>query len=354
MALLRMKICDLELVLVEVPSRNGPPVVRSLLVRLSTDAGMEGWGECPCTFRAEDLPWRTASLLAMLEGRSPFEIEQIAALDAHTDPRIAAALQTALWDLIGRSARQPLCHLLGGLYRNRVPLAAPLPGQPADSLALVARERAEQGFHSLVLPSSGDPQRDLAALSAVQAVIGERTELRLDGQSRFELHEARDFCRRLEDHALSFFLDPLVEDQAGKLMTLARQTSVPLAAGRSLRSTADVLAAASGGGLHGVVLDLFQLGGLNQTRDAVAVARAGNIGVSLAVSPLLGVGMAAALHLSAALPALDSAHACYYPDLEDDILTEPHPTADGMMAVPAGPGLGVKLDRAKLDRYQVG
>ncbi|MEX0939129.1 MAG: mandelate racemase/muconate lactonizing enzyme family protein [Pirellulales bacterium] len=349
-----MKIRDLELMLVEVPSSNGPPAVRSLLVRLSTDVGLDGWGECPSTFRAEDLPWRTASLLAMLEGRSPFDIEQIAALDAHAEPSIAVALQTALWDLIGRSARQPLCHLLGGLYRNHVPLAAPLPGQPADSLALVARERAEQGFHTLVLPSSGDPLHDLAALNAVQAVIGERTELRLDGQSRFEIHQARDFCRRLEDHALSSFLDPLVEDHTGKLMMLARQTSVPLSAGRSIRNTADVLAVACGGGLRSVVLDLFQLGGLNQTRDAVAVARAGGMGVSLSVSPSLGVGMAAALHLAAALPALDRAHTCYYPDLEDDILTESHPTADGMMAVPAGPGLGVKLDRAKLDRYQVG
>ena len=68
----------------------------------------------------------------------------------------------------------------------------------------------------------------------------------------------------------------------------------------------------------------------------------------------LGIGMAAMLQLAAATPVFSHCHQCAYHHLRDDLLSEPLEIVDGMIAVPQGPGLGVDVDRAKLERYQIG
>jgi len=73
----------------------------------------------------------------------------------------------------------------------------------------------------------------------------------------------------------------------------------------------------------------------------------------LASGPSLGVAVAAMLHLAASTPAFSSCNECTYYQLHDDVLTEPLEISHGMMAVPQGAGLGIEVDRAKIEKYQV-
>src|SRR5947209_615482 len=114
-----MHISDLELFIIELPGSGG--AVRSLVVRLAADTGLEGWGEMRKAWRAGELAARRGALLSVLAGREVFDVESILALDALADRALACGLEMALWDLIARAARQPLCHLLGGGYRGRIP-----------------------------------------------------------------------------------------------------------------------------------------------------------------------------------------------------------------------------------------
>ena len=204
-----MKISDLELVIVETDRRDGGPPARSVLLCLTTDSGCEGWGEAPLKWRVSELSDRRRALLAGLASRSVFDIEEMVELDILRDPVLASALEMAAWDVIGRSAGEPLCHLMGGGYRQHVPLAVRLPPRGAADLRNVARELAEQGFHSQIVTAEGQIESDAAAAYDAAEAAGERAEVQLDGAGRYQLSTARELCARLSEEHVSLLLDPL-------------------------------------------------------------------------------------------------------------------------------------------------
>jgi len=348
-----MKISDLEFFLVEPRRRGGEPSPRSLLVRLATASGEEGWGEARSSWRPAELTARRDALLPALAGRSVFDVEELVELDALSPAPLRCAVEMACWDLVGRAARQPLCHLFGGEYRARIPLAVRLPRQGEQRTAQMARELAEQGFHTQIITCGGNAEEDLKMLDAVRSAIGDRAKLRLDGAARFPRDDARELCARLEKKGLEFFLDPLVSADASEVSALARLTRLPLAVSRGVRAANDVLALARGGSAPHVVIDLDQVGGLWPARKCAAVADAGGVRVSLGGACGLGPALAARLQLAAATRNLESSHECAYYQLHEDVLIERLPISDGMIPVPQGPGLGIEIDRARLEACQV-
>ena len=351
-----MQINDLEFLPVAIGKAGSDRAVRSVLVRMATDSGREGWGEAAIEWGPGELPARRDALLAVLAGRSIFDVEELHTLDALSDPPVRSAVEMAFWDLAGRATGQPLCRLLGGEYRRRIPLAVRLDQGHPQRVAQDARELAEQGFHCQIMPASGQIQLDLKRLRAIREMVGDRAELRLDGAGAYELETALDLCAELDGDrdALQFLLDPLDTEEFYAIASLARQTSVPLALWRTVRSPADVLAVVRCDAVRYVTVDPGLLGGLVPARKCTAVAEAAGLHPLLAGSPSVGVATAAMLHLAAATPAFSSCNECAGHQLVDDVLAEPPEIIDGRMTVPQGPGLGVEVDRAKVERYQVG
>ena len=348
-----MTISDLEFYLVEIACQGREAPVRSVLVRLATHAGLAGWGEGGLGWRAAELAARRDSLLPVLAGRSVFDLEELLTLETLQAGPLRSALEMACWDLVGRTAGQPLCHLFGGGYRRRVPLAVRLSGSSARQVAQLAREMAEQGFHSQIVTSSGRPERDLETLAAVREAAGERAELHFDAAETYDMETARDLCAELEDHALAFILDPLKDQELDQVASLRRQTSVPLAVRRAIQRPADLLAMLRCGAAQSAVVDLGRVGGILSAKNCAAIAQAGGVHASLTDGPSLGIATAAMLQLAASTPAFSGSNESAYCQLQDDLLLEPLEIVDGMITVPQGPGLGVEIDRAKIERYQV-
>ncbi len=269
------------------------------------------------------------------------------------DPALRCALEIGFWDLIGRTVGQPLCHLFGGEYRQRIPVTLRLRSLDTDRLGHLARELAEQGFHSQMVTCRGDVDDDLRAFRTVHQSVADRAELRLDGAAKFDLDSARDLCAELERDELQFFLDPLEASDLQSVASLRRQTSVPLAVCRAIRGPGELLAAIRAGAAPLAVVDPNRVGGLTMARKCAAVAEAGEMAVVLGGGSALGIGTAAMLQLAASTPAFSNSNECDYHQLHDDILREPLEVVDGMMTVPQAPGLGVEVDRGKVERYQV-
>jgi glucarate dehydratase len=349
-----MTINDLEFCLVEVGRADEATAARTLLVRVVDDEGREGWGESGLAWRPGELAARRHALLSALQGRSIFDIEELLTLEALRPPALRAAVEMACWDLIGRTLGQPLCRLWGGEYRPGVPVAARLPRAAAERVAEIAAALAEQGFLTQTVAAAGDTAEDERTLAAIRRRAGDRVELRLDGRLAYDLEAARDLCAQLEYDSPQFFADPLNTRELYPVASLARQTGVPLAVGRSIHGPADALAAVRSGAAAFVLLDLDQLGGLTAARKCAAVIEAGGAGAVLWGGPSLGIAAAAALQLAAATPALSAANECSYHQLRDDVLAEPLTAVEGIVAVPRGPGLGVEVDRAKVEQRQVG
>lgn len=348
-----MKISDLELYLVEMPRRESGDSVRSVLVRLASVSGVEGWGESAVDWQAAELPGRRDALLTMLGGRSIFDIQELHALEALRSAPLRCGLEMAFWDLVGRTLNEPLCRLFGGEYRRQIPLAVPLADTSPRQAAQVARELADQGFYTQMLTSCGRPGEDVEMVSAVREAAGDRVELRFDGAARYDMETARDLCAELEEKGLQFFLDPLRAGDLHEIASLGRQTSVPLAVWRPIAGPADVLAAVRWRAAPFVVVDLQRVGGMLPARDCAAVAEAGRTQVLLSGGPSLGIATAAVLQLAASTPVFLGCSDCAYPQLRDDILAEPLEVVDGMMVLAQDPGLGVAVDRAKVEEYQV-
>ena len=348
-----MIINDLEFYSVAVPCDGQPEPVRSVLVRLASDSRLEGWGEARLDWRPSGLPRRREILLSILAGHSVFDIEELLELEGLDDTSLRSALEMACWDLVGKAARQPLCHLFGGMYRGRIPLAVHLPEGPPGRVAQTARALAEQGFRDQVITSGARLEDDLAAVEAIGQSSLDRVQFALDAAAGYDMDSARQLCAELESYALKAVIDPLENQHLDQVASLRRQTSVPLAVRRPIHSPADVLALIRCGAAENVVVDLQHVGGLLRSRQAAAVALAGGIQASLASPPTLGIGTAAMLQVAASTPAFSAPNESDYHRLAADLLQEPLEIVDGMIAVPQAPGLGVEVDRAAVERYLV-
>ena len=184
-------------------------------------------------------------------------------------------------------------------------------------------------------------------------MVRDRVELRFDGMGRYDLETARDLCAGIEHQNLQFFVDPLNVRELHPMATLARQTSIPLAVWRAIRGPADVLAAVRSGAAPFLVVDLEQVGGIVPARACAAIAAAAGVVPLLGGRPSLGLATAAMLHLAAAVPAFSTGNDITPGQLRDTVLANRLEITDGMMAVPESHGLGVTVDRAKVERYQV-
>ena len=348
-----MRIADLDFHLVEVPRTGQLPPVRSLLVRLSTDDGLDGWGEGAVTWRPNELLPRREFILPSLAGRSVFDVEDLHTVEALASPPLRAAVEMACWDLVGKISAQPLCRLWGGEYRQRIPVAARLNGRWPARLAWMARELGGHGHLAQVIELTGEAALDPQIVSEVREAAGEGVQLRIDAQAKLTSDAARKFCRDIEGQQVQCLIDPLATHELHPLAALAGQTNVPLCVWRSVRSPADLLNVVRYEAATHAVIDPEQLGGISAARACMQIGAAAGLTLMLGSRPSLGLATAAMLHLASAMPGLTAAHESSYHHLSGDVLTEPLMVTDGMMTVPQCAGLGVDVDRAKVEQYSI-
>ena len=203
------------------------------------------------------------------------------------------------------------------------------------------------------LLSSRNVDGDLQNVAAVREATGARVELRLDGDNAYTLDDARELCTALEPSGLNWLLDPLQTGDLAMLASLERETNVPLAVSRNIASSRDLMAMVRAGAARYALIDMERVGGLTESRSCASVAEAARVTALLGPGHGVGIGLAALLHVAASNPQFGSANPCTYHQLSDDVLVQPLELVDGMIAVPQGPGLGVEVDRAKLERFAV-
>lgn len=356
-----MKISDLEFHLVQLRTSatggTGAPqgnlaanaADTVLLVRLITDEQLEGWGEAVTRWRRPELVVRREHILPLVAGRSVFDIEELLALEGLEDNAFRFALETACWDVVGRIVGQPLCHLWGGVYRDRIPLAVRLAPGDAEAMACAARELLESGFTTQVFGATGDPEQDAARAAAIRDLTGGRVEVRIDGAGRFDAETARELCAHLETLGSPLLFDPLPSTDLNDFASLQRQVNTPLVVWRAIHGPEDVLALIRAGGIEHVIIDPAAVGGISRARSCAAVCQAGHIVCMLATGPSLGPAAAAVFQLSAATPAFSNGNECPIRDLFETALAGPWELGDGMVHVPNAPGLGVEVDPLRLE-----
>jgi muconate cycloisomerase len=265
-----------------------------------------------------------------------------------------AAIESALFDAVGKTLGVPAVQLLGGAVRDSIPVLWTLAsGDPAQEIEEAENKLAAR-LHDAFKVKIGarSPEVDLARLRRLAGALAGRASLIVDANQAWDETTALRCLPVLTELGVRLVEQPLPAwDLAGMARLRARST-VPLMADESVFSAHDMLDVVRAGAADVVSLKLVKHGGLLATRDVAAVAEAAGIGLYGGCLVESSIGAAAHLQVFAGLRELGWGCEHFGPQiLVDDLVEEPLRFADFRIHLPTGPGLGVGLDQDKLRRY---
>ena len=364
-----MRITRAETLLLSMPFEAGgvPPwsfggspanAFDVLLVRIETDSGLVGWGEA--FSRARDHALKTTldtRLLPLIVGRDPaqigkikYELEfQLQNFGRNGGLEFGiAAIDIALWDLLGKAAGQPLYNLLGGAFTEKVEVYASLMryGNVAD--VRKATERClERGYRFIKLH-----EITLDEIKAAVEVVGSGAKIMLDTNCPWSVTEALTMDRALSPLGLLFFEEPVWPPENYKGLARVRAQGLHrIAAGENAGSLHDFMAMIEHEAIDIAQPDVAKTGGITELVKISAICEAHGIEF-LPHCALFGPGQVATIHINAAqrsTPILER----LFCDFEAELYGNATVPVDGFVNVPRGPGLGFDPDPDVIARFRI-
>lgn len=338
------------------------------IVEVETDDGLVGLGEMGGGGESAELAF--AGLRPYLVGHDPFALEALrlkicnpTASLYNNRTQLHAAIEFACLDIVGQRLGVPVHDLLGGKLRDEVPFASYLffryanratgEGEvrtPEQLVAHAAELRQQHGFtvHKLkggVYP----PDYELECFRALAAAFPSDT-VRYDPNAALSVEEAIRFGRAIEDLRNDYLEDPTWG--LNGMRRVREAVRIPLATNTVVVTFEQLAANVRDPAVDVVLLDTTFWGGIRPCVKAAGVCETFQLGVAVHSSGELGIQLASMLHLGAVLPNLTFAADAHYHHLVDDVIEGGKLAySAGAIRVPDGPGLGVRLDRDRLDRY---
>jgi muconate cycloisomerase len=268
-----------------------------------------------------------------------------------------AAIESALFDAVGKTLGVPAVQLLGGAVRESVPVLWTLAsGDPAQEIE-EAEKKLDARLHDTFKIKIGarSPEADVARLRRLAGALAGRASLIVDANQAWDETTAVRCLPVLAELGVRLVEQPLPAWNLAGMARLRARSTVPLMADEGVFSAHDMLDVARAGAADVVSLKLVKHGGLLATRDVAAVAEAAGIGLYGGCLLESSIGAAAHLQVFAGLRELAWGCEHFGPQiLVDDLVEEPLHFADFCIHLPAGPGLGVTLDQDKLRHYARG
>ena len=357
----------LEAVLLHAHGAHWGRFVRTI-VEVETDEGLVGLGEIGGG--GESAERAIAGLETYLVGHNPFELESLRFKISNPTAglynnrvQLHAAIEFACLDLIGQSLGVPVHALLGGKVRETVPFASYLFFRHRDPATRAGEVRSaeqvvehakrlkrEHGFTAHKLKGGVyPPEHELECyLALAESLPGDR--LRYDPNAVLSVEQGVRFADASAHCANDYLEDPTWGMNG--MRQIRRRTNVALATNTVVTSFEQLAANVRDPAVDVVLLDTTIWGGIRPCLKAAAVCETFQLGVGVHSSGELGIQLATMLHLGAVLPSLTFAADSHYHHLVDDVIAGGKLRfEDGAIAVPDGPGLGVSLDRDRLERY---
>ncbi len=351
-------LVDLEVETVRTDAVQAFLKQETLFVEILTSDGLQGSGYSYTigTGGRAVLAMLREHLVPRLVGKDSRDIEAIwfdlfASTRATTTGAVTslalAAVDTALWDLKGKRADEPLWQLAGGFAR-RVPLYDTEGGWlhlSIDELVASAQKSKAAGWQGVKV-KVGKPriQEDTERLTAVREAIGDGMDLMVDANQSMTSAEARRRAAAYEPVQLAWFEEPLPADDLSGHAALARSTSIPIAVGESIYSIAQFKEYLHSGAASIVQVDAARVGGITPWLKVAHMAEAFNVAVCPHFLMELHVSLAAAIpngHYVEHIPQLRAI-------TRSGIAIE-----EGHAVAPSEPGLGIDWDRDAIDARRV-
>ena len=318
-----------------------------LILEVHTDEGVTGIGETSDINRVPDLAESEAHLRSVLVGERPFDTERILeGLRGKT--KLLCAVDLALHDLQGKAVGRPLCDLIGGRVLDRVKASWVVYIREAEHLEDEVSAKVEMGIRAFKMKVGADLDLDEERVRIVRAIAGEDAEIKLDANGAWDVDTAVEAIERLSRYNIAGMETPIPPDNVDAMLEVKNRVDVPIIehGGVSPRHMEMVRRRA---------VDAFKVsvcsGGIRWAKGVAALARMGGIDCYVGSTVEMGPGTAGGIHFAVSTPNTDR----YAADLrgplllKDDVLSTPIRYEDGYLRIPEGPGLGVEIDRDRLE-----
>lgn len=369
-----MKIINIEALYLRLPviEKRTDSSQDALIVKVSTDAGIVGWGEvdgCPLVAKAViDAPFShnlVTGLRSLLVGEDPMDIARLWHLMYQRTlyfGREGAAIQAmagidlALWDIKGKALKQPVHQLLGGAHRDSIRVYASNMFQfTPEATAERAKKAVDQGFTAMKFgwePFGRDPDTDVKFLSGIRKAAGDKNDVILDVGLVWDAKTAIRRAKLFEPFRLLWIEEPLHPDDLRGYARVAETVDTPIAAGEEECTLAGFIRLMDVGKVDLVQIDMTRCG-LTQAMKIAASARQRGL-KCVNHNFTTEINTAASLHFLAAIPDAFIMEYCVEPsEISRSLSRNPIRIKDGIAKVPQEPGLGVEPDPGVIEKYLV-
>ncbi len=343
------------------------------LIRITTDEGIEGWGEidsCPSVVKAvvdAPLSHKICNGLAnILRGRDPLAIDacmEAMAREANYYARVGvgahamAGVNIALWDIAGKAAGQPVFRLLGGEKGGSFrAYCSVLFGDTPQATYELARRYAGEGFSAVKFgwgPMGQDVATDIDLVRQARRGVGEGIDVLVDAGQVWDWQTALERAQQFQEFSTFWIEEPLHPDDVAGYGRLTAESPVPIAAGEAESEPARFERLVEEGHLHWIQPDPGRCG-------ISAFVAAGRFALERGTRVVnhsfkSGITMAASLHALAGLGVKDGLfeYSMSESPLRRALTHETFDLVDGHVSVPEEPGLGVTIDQTTFETYRI-
>jgi len=354
------------------------------IVRVETDAGIVGWGEGKNAAGSAGTYGALVSLInneiaPALRGRDARDINGIwemlyngvrhqkAAASGHVMPVLArrgltvaaiSAIDIALWDILGKSLGVPVWQLLGGRKSERMPAYASGGWASADKIGEQLQSYIDKGGFKAVKmrvgSMDGAPHVSSERVHAAREALGSGISIMVDAHGTYTVADAKRFAHMVRDCDLAWFEEPVAADDKQGIAEVRAACGIPIAVGESEATRFDFRDLAVARAADVFQPDLGFCGGISEAMKIGAIASAFNI----RLAPHLWAGAPAfyaGLHVCAASPSsFILEYSLGANPMLHDLVVEKLDVAEGTIAIPDAPGLGITVDEDFLKAHAMG
>lgn len=375
-----MKIEQIRTYLLESPlqrpfaySRGWVDRRSAVLVEVTTDAGLTGWGEAfgpgrmalgalnlirPQLIGAD--PLQTAKIWDEFYGRYRDHGQKGPLIDA------LSAIDIALWDIKGKHYREPICRLLGGPLRTEVPAYASglfryRDGDIVDNLTREAERHVAHGFRAVKLKVGFGVEDDARAVKAVRKAVGPDISVMIDANGAYDAVNAIRLARRIEDYDVFWFEEPVPPEDVDGYIEIKAKQDIPVAGGEAEFTRFGFREILQRRSIDILQPDICAAGGFSECTKIADMAHAFGVRCSPHTWGT-AIANAASLHWLAVLPHTTTALHPIPPMLEwdttehgirDALMTDALRPVNGVARIPEAPGLGLEIDRDVVRKFEV-
>jgi L-alanine-DL-glutamate epimerase-like enolase superfamily enzyme len=328
--------------------------VENIILKIETSNGEVGWGSCApdADVTGENINGTERFLndvaSDLLIDHDPLRIrflDELLIKEGANFPSARAAINIALFDLLGKTAKLPVYKILGA-FSERILTSVTIGISSQEETLAKAKDFIKNGFKALKIKIGKNVKEEIEIIDKLQHEIGKDIKIRLDANQGYELGDAFYLLEQLKKRNLvvEILEQPTRANQIYALKQITMKSHIPIMADESVLNLNDAMAIAEEYAAHLLNIKLMKCGGIIPAQDIHTLARACGLATMVGCNDESRISISAALHFALSSPNVKFADLDGHLDLENDVASGGVHLKNGYLYPDDKPGFGLKVN----------